>query len=89
MQTDLEHLRTRINHINEELVRLLNERAAVALEIGELKAGSGTNVYDPARERAVLDQINQLNQGPLDKGALEEIFATIMTACREIQLRGQ
>lgn len=89
MQTDLERLRERINQINEQLVQLVNERAAVSLEIGRVKAESGAEVYDPARERAILDQIDQLNRGPLDKGAMEEIFATIITACREIQLRKQ
>lgn len=84
---DFKYLRGRINDINEQLVQLLNERAAVSLKIGELKSQSGAAIYDPVRERAVLEQITQLNKGPLDKGAMEEIFATIIAACREIQGR--
>ena len=53
--------------------------------LGELKSRTGIKVYDPAREGVVLEHISQLNKGPLSKGAVEEIFAAIMTACREIQ----
>ena len=87
MQDDITPFRQRINELDEQLVRLLNERALVAIEIGKIKAHTGVKVYDPARERIVLDHINALNQGPLDKGAMEELFATIITACREIQNR--
>lgn len=87
MQTDIELLRDHINAINAQLVQLLNERAKLAVEIGKLKEETGAEIYDPARERAILEQINELNQGPLDRGAMEDIFATIITACREIQVK--
>ncbi len=77
--------RDRINTLDEQLIRLLNERANVALEVGKTKTSMGKAMYDPGRERAVLDHIVQLNQGPLSKGAVEEVFATIMTVCRELQ----
>ena len=88
MQDDeLDRLRERINHLDEQLVRLLNERAELAIRIGKVKEAIGTAVYDPTRERAVLRRIDDLNTGPLDKGAIEELFAAIMTTCREIQIR--
>lgn len=80
-------MRERINQLDEQLVRLLNERAATALEIGKLKNTSGTKVYDPIREGVVIDKINKLNNGPLSKGDIEGIYREIITACREIQLR--
>jgi len=85
MQDDLNLLRERINTLDEQLLQLLNERAATALKIGKVKAHAGTKVYDPDRERAVLEHINSHNEGPLGKGAIEELFAAIITACREIQ----
>ncbi len=85
MTQDLVSLRARVDSIDEQLVRLLNERASVALEIGRRKAKDGIKAYDPARERVVIERINALNQGPLSKGALEEIYRDIITACREIQ----
>lgn len=85
MQSNLTLLRNRINELDEQLVKLLNERADVALQIGELKAKEGLKVYDPSREGAVLEHVTSLNDGPLNRGAIQEIFATIITACREMQ----
>ncbi|HSX31160.1 MAG TPA: chorismate mutase [Candidatus Saccharimonadales bacterium] len=87
MQKELEDFRAQINHLDEQLVRLLNERAKVALAIGEWKTRIGVKVYDPVRERAVIERVDRLNTGPLDKGAMEELFATIIAVCREIQNR--
>jgi len=82
----LKELRKIIDDIDSQIVALLNERARTALEVGKVKAGIRQEAYDPARERAVLDKIDRLNDGPLSKGAVEEIYATILTACREIQI---
>ena len=85
MQNDIPQLREQINQLDTEVVRLLNERAKVAQQIGEIKKAGGADIYDPARERDVLDHVNELNEGPLSKGAIEEIYATIMTATRELE----
>lgn len=82
----LTELRKNIDDIDSQLVALLNERARLAVAIGRSKAQTGKVVYDPTRERAVLGKIDSLNQGPLPKGSLEDIYAAIITACREIQL---
>lgn len=87
MQDDIAALRSQINQIDDQLVRLLNDRAAVAAGIGKLKAAAGVRVYDPERELAILKRINTLNKGPLNKGDMEAIFAAIITACRELQSR--
>jgi chorismate mutase-like protein len=87
MQENLRVLRERINVLDERLLTLLNKRAQIALEIGKLKVQTGLKTYDPIREAAVIEHINALNTGPLDKGAVEELFAAILTACREIQSR--
>lgn len=85
MEDNLTLKRNEIDQIDRELVELLNRRASLAVEVGILKANTGSKVYDPVRERIILEKIEKLNQGPLDKGALEDIFASIITACREIQ----
>ena len=86
MQDDISDLRGQINQIDEQLVGLLNQRAGLAKRIGNTKKATGDEVYDPDRERSVLERVDALNEGPLDKGALEEVFACIITACREIQM---
>jgi chorismate mutase len=83
----LEELRKIIDDIDSQMVGLLNERARTALEVGKVKADAGKGAYDPGREKTVLDTIDRLNEGPLSKGALEEIYAAIMTACRELQIQ--
>ena len=87
MQDEISTIRERINLLDEQLVQLLNERATAVLEVGKAQKRMGTKKYDPDRERAILERIDALNKGPLNKGAIEELFATIMTVCREIQSR--
>ena len=86
MQDDIDDLRSQINQIDDQLVGLLNKRAGLAKRIGHTKKVTGDDVYDPDRERSVLERVDSLNAGPLDKGAMEEVFGCIITACREIQM---
>jgi chorismate mutase / prephenate dehydratase len=85
MEDDITRKRNEIDQVDQELVVLLNRRASIALEIGALKSRTGSKVYDPARERIILEKLEKLNQGPLGKGALEEVFTSIIAACRELQ----
>jgi chorismate mutase/prephenate dehydratase len=79
--TDLSGLRKRIDEINAELVRLLNERAEAAQEIGRIKQAGGAPIHQPARERAVLDQVTARNPGPLTADQVRRIFVEIISAC--------
>lgn len=76
-------LREEINKLDEQLVRLLNDRAKLAVAVGKVKGDAP--LYDPERELQVLRNVARLNAGPLSKGAIEDIFATIIGACRRIQ----
>ncbi|QTA87737.1 prephenate dehydratase [Desulfonema magnum] len=78
-------LRNTIDEIDEKLVRLINERLEVALEIGRAKAQKGAQVLDSAREYRVLKRVEDLNNGPISKDALHQVFKQIMAASREIQ----
>lgn len=83
----LQELRTQIDSVDAQLVALLNKRAELAVTVGNIKASTGQKVYDPSREGDVISKIDALNDGPLSKGAIEEIYGAIITACREIQMR--
>ena len=76
----LEHLRKQIDRIDEELIRLLNERVRIAREIGKTKKTQGGEIYVPSREKAVVDRIAALNNGPLPAGAARAIYREIMSA---------
>lgn len=77
--TDLETLRRRIDDIDERLVALLNERARVVVEIGELKRGTGVPIYAPHREAEVLNKVLAANRGPLPGRTLEGIYRELMS----------
>lgn len=81
----LDRQRTQIDAINVKLVRLLNQRAKVAQAIGHLKQAGGAAIYQPARERAVLDKVTALNAGPLTGEHLRRIFVEIISACTALE----
>ncbi|HZO81076.1 MAG TPA: prephenate dehydratase [Candidatus Binataceae bacterium] len=84
-RANLARLRARIDEINLELLRLLNERAEAAQEIGRLKQAEGAPIYQPAREREVLDQVAARNPGPLRAEHVRRIFVEIISACTALE----
>ncbi|VGO21441.1 prephenate dehydratase [Pontiella sulfatireligans] len=82
---NLDHLRVQIDSLDSEIVRLLNERINVVLEIGEEKKKAGAEVYVPSRERAVFDKIRSLNSGPLPDEAAHAIYREIMSAALALE----
>jgi chorismate mutase len=82
---DLEDLRRRIDMLDEHLVRLLNARAACALEIGRIKREEGLDIYQPAREAEVLANVNRLNTGPLGPPAIQRLFERIIDEARHLE----
>jgi chorismate mutase-like protein len=82
---DLDDLRNRIDLLDEHLVRLLNARAACALEIGRLKREMGLEIYQPARETEVLAHVANVNTGPLDAPALRRLFERIIDEARRLE----
>lgn len=83
--TRLEELRRRIDALDEELVRLLSERAACALEIGHEKKLAGMGIYQPSREVEVLGHVQRINTGPLDDGAMRRLFERIIDEARRLE----
>lgn len=76
----LEECRNEIDRIDGEIVCLLNERARYAQRIGEIKKEANAPIYVPEREKAVLEKLTALNQGPLTNGALTAIYREIISA---------
>lgn len=85
MSGDLDDLRRRIDLLDEHLVRLLNARAACALEIGRLKRELGIDIYQPAREVEVLAHVGDVNTGPLDTPAVRRLFERIIDEARRLE----
>jgi chorismate mutase/prephenate dehydratase len=72
-------LRAAIDAVDSQIVALLNERAALVVEVGRRKAADGTPVYAPHREQAVLSRVLALNRGPLLSCTLESVYREIMS----------
>ena len=82
---DLPTLRGRIDTLDRQLLELLNQRAALALEVGELKKREGSVVFRPEREAQVIDGLKQANPGPLRTDSVAPIWREIMSACRALE----
>ncbi len=77
---ELEPIRQKIDQLDRELVELLNQRLALAAEIGKLKRSAGGQVYVAEREDAVMRKVITQNQGPIKNEALRAIYREIMSA---------
>ena len=84
----LDDLRQDIDRIDEVLVRLLNERARVACEVGRLKKVEGVEVYQPDREKQVLAHVRSVaGEGPLGPEAIGRLFERIIDEARRLERR--
>jgi len=84
----LDDLRSDIDRVDEVLVRLLNERARCVCEIGRLKKELGLGVYQPSREKDVLDHVRRVaTEGPLGPTAIGRLFERIIDEARRLERR--
>ncbi len=83
---DISDWRRKIDEIDRQLVEMISRRAQAAHEIGKLKRAGGLPIYEPDRERAVLEHVVALNQGPLQNTDLRRIFERVMDVMRQIQV---
>lgn len=82
---ELNHLRDRIEAINIEILKLLSERGEIAKQIGEEKRKQGTAIYDPEREKEMINMLLDKNDGPFDDNVIKQLFKEIFKASTELQ----
>src|SRR5436305_478844 len=75
----LSGLRERIDAVDKGLIDLLNERARLVVEVGQVKRDAGLPIYAPHREAQVLGKVLGMNPGPLPPSAIEGIYREIMS----------
>jgi chorismate mutase/prephenate dehydratase len=81
----LEHLRARIDALDNQIAHLLQERAAISLQVGQTKnGGESAPIFVPHREAEVLSNVQAVS-GPLDKGALTSIYREVLSTSRALQ----
>lgn len=84
---EIEDYRRRIDALDAEIVRLINERAECAHRIGQAKLKTDRPAYAPDRERQVLEKVAAAGTGPLPPAAIQGIYREIMSACRSLERR--
>ena len=84
-QADLRTWRDRIDAIDREILRLVNERSGVANVIGHIKQQLGIPVYAPQREQEVILNVTEANEGPLTADAIRRIFERLIDETRSLE----
>lgn len=82
---DLNTLREKIETLNIEILNLLSERGQIAKQIGQEKRKQGTAIYDPEREKEMINKLLDLNDGPFDDNVIKQLFKEIFKASTELQ----
>jgi len=83
----LSELRKNINHIDEKIVKLLNERAGLSLKVGKEKASNRYPIYAPEREKEILQTLRRWNKGPMTQKDFEAIYREIMSSSLSLEKR--
>lgn len=81
----LEQYRSEIEDINEQILELLVQRGKLAQKIGEEKRQQGTKVYDPEREKEMLNALIEKNNGPFNDNVIKQLFKEIFKASTDLQ----
>lgn len=84
-QKRLENIRDKIDAVDRELLRLLNARAALSREVGQIKAQNTGLIFQPIRERSLLDRLLNENPGQLPNDHLTAIWREILSSSRALQ----
>ncbi|ABA88572.1 chorismate mutase [Syntrophotalea carbinolica DSM 2380] len=81
----IDEIRQEIDALDDELLKIFNRRAALALAIGEIKKAEGRAVYDPTREQKIFDRMQGTNPGPLENSAIVRLFERVIDETRRLE----
>ena len=81
----IDTFRQEIDRLDSLLLQIFNQRADLALRIGEIKKQKGIAVYDPTREKAIFRRMQAANPGPLDDQAIIRLFERVIDESRRLE----
>ena len=81
----MDKLRKRIDELDAELLKLLNERAECVVKIGVIKQKEESEVVVPQREKELLNRLTNLNNGPMTEKMVHRLFQEIIDTLKELQ----
>ncbi len=87
IQEKVQALRERVDEVDQDLVRALNERASIVQEIVAMKTEAGVPLFDPKREEEILQRAMQYNEGPIYDTSMREIFELILHRIRDLEIQ--
>lgn len=82
---DLKELRKRIDALDDEILKLLNQRTEIVLQVGRLKSEAKMSYHDPQREKEIIDRLTGMNKGPFPRETLRIIYKEILSACLSLE----
>ena len=85
-ESKLKVLRQKIETVDEDILRLLDERAKIAVDVGRLKTEGNMDFYDPQREGQILAGLAQKNTEAFPQRAVQSVFREIISACRSLEV---
>jgi chorismate mutase/prephenate dehydratase len=83
--TQIAEIRQRIDRIDSEVLRLLNRRAELVLEVGRLKAEQNLDFHVPQREEEIYVRLGAENTGPFPAQAVRPVFREVISACLSLE----
>lgn len=87
IQQRVQALRERVDAVDKDLIRALNERASIVQEIASIKAEAGVAIFDPKREEEILQRVADYNEGPIYDTSMREIFELILHRIRDLEIQ--
>lgn len=78
----LKQLRKKIDHIDEEILNLLNQRALEVIKVSKLKKKKKIGTYSPDREANMISRLKKINKGPFSAQDVKDVFREILSICR-------
>lgn len=84
-ERSIQEWRAKIDELDLQLVRLLNERSRCAIEVGKIKRTAQLPLYQPDREKEILARVTKGNSGPLSDTAIQRLFERILDEARAIE----
>jgi chorismate mutase/prephenate dehydratase len=81
----LDDIRKQIDAIDKELLSLLNNRAELVHQVGEIKKKEGLQIYAPEREHALLEKLIKMSEGRLPEKSIRAIYREIMSAALSLE----
>jgi chorismate mutase len=83
----IKELRERVDEVDRQLIRILNERARIVQELVATKGEAGKPLFDPRREEEILQKVAEENEGPIYDSSMREIFELILHRIRDLEVQ--